>query len=54
MPRRLVQAKGHDRKRSLGWLLLAWMEYFTVHGPGDVQGEPVQHGDEVSGFIADC
>lgn len=54
MPRRLVQAKQHDRTRSLGWLLLSWMEYFTVHGPGDVQGEPVRHGDEVSGFIADC
>jgi hypothetical protein len=54
MPRRLVQAKYHDRNRSLGWLLLAWMEYFTVHGPGDVQGEPVRHGDEVSSFIADC
>lgn len=54
MPRRLVHAKQHDRNRSLGWLLLAWMEYFTVHGPGDVQGDPVRHGDEVSRFIADC
>jgi hypothetical protein len=54
MPRRIVQARQHDRFRSLGWLLLAWMEYFTVHGPGDVQGEKVEHGDEVSGFIADC
>lgn len=25
-----------------------------VHGPGDIQGEPVRHGDEYSGFIADC
>lgn len=54
MPRRLVRAKAHDRVRSLGWLLLAWLEYFTVHGPGDVQGEKVAHGDEYSGFIADC
>lgn len=54
MPRRVITAKGHDRSLSLGWLLLAWMEYFCVHGPGDVQGEPVRHGDEISGFIVDC
>ncbi|MER5501387.1 terminase [Streptomyces sp. NPDC002561] len=30
------------------------MEYFVVHGPGDVQGEPVRHGDEYSGFVVDC
>lgn len=30
------------------------MEYFVVHGPGDVQGEPVQHGDEYTGFIVDA
>lgn len=54
MPRRLVVARNHDRDRSLGWLLLAWLEHFVVHGPGDVQGEPVRHGDEYSGFIADC
>lgn len=54
MPRRVITAKDHDRNLSLGWLLLAWAEYFTVHGPGDVQGEPVRHGDEVSGFLVDC
>jgi hypothetical protein len=54
MPRRLVTAQNHNRLQSLGWLLLAWMEYFCVHGPGDVQGDPVRHGDEYSGFIADC
>ncbi|MEV4037737.1 terminase [Streptomyces umbrinus] len=30
------------------------MEYFVVHGPGDVQGEPVSHGDEYGGFVMDC
>ncbi|MFC3231842.1 terminase [Streptomyces nitrosporeus] len=30
------------------------MEYFVVHGPGDVQGMPVSHGDEYSGFVVDC
>ncbi|MET7939625.1 terminase [Streptomyces sp. NPDC005302] len=30
------------------------MEYFVVHGPGDVQGMPVKHGDEYTGFVVDC
>src|SRR6185437_16094357 len=34
--------------------MLAWYDFFVVHGPGDVQGEPVRHGDEYSGFVADC
>lgn len=54
MPRLLVQAPQHSRTRSLGWLGVAWMEYFVVHGPGDVQGQPVEHGDEYTGFIVDC
>lgn len=54
MPRAIVRAPGHDRSRSLGWLAVAWMEYFVVHGPGDVQGEPVSHKDEYTGFIVDC
>lgn len=54
MPRNLIRAKEHDRSRSLGWLGLAWIEHFVVHGPGGVQGMPVEHGDEYAGFIADC
>lgn len=54
MPRTLVRARGHDRKRSLGRLACHWMEYFCVHGPGDVQGLPVVHGDEYFCFILDC
>lgn len=54
MPRTLVRAPGHERARSLGWLAVEWMEFFVVHGPGDVQGEPVVHGDEFAGFIVDC
>lgn len=54
MPRHIVRAPGHDRFRSLGWLAVAWMEYFVVHGPGDVQGMPVKHGDEYTGFVVDC
>lgn len=54
MPRQVVTATGHDRNRSLGWLAVAWMEFFVRHGPGDVQGERVVHGDEYTGFIVDC
>lgn len=54
MPRTLVRAPGHSRKRSLGWLSVAWMEHLTRHGPGDVQGQPVEHGDEYTGFLVDC
>lgn len=53
MPRQLVQASTHDRSRSLGWLATAWMESLVLHGPGDVQGMPVSHGDEYTGFIVD-
>lgn len=54
MPRTLVRAPGHDRNRSLGWLCIAWMEHFCVHGPGDVQGQRVEHADEYTGFVVDC
>jgi len=54
VPRQVVTAKAHDRLRSLGWLAVAWMEFLVVHGPGDVQGLPVRHGDEYTGFIVDC
>ncbi|MFE5332942.1 terminase [Embleya sp. NPDC056575] len=30
------------------------MEYFTLHGRGDVRGEPVEHGDEMTLFVVDC
>lgn len=54
MPRDLVRAPNHDRARSLGWLGTAWMEFMVRHGPGNIQGEPVRHGDEFTGFIVDC
>ncbi|GGX27006.1 terminase [Streptomyces chryseus] len=54
MPHVTVRAPGHDRSLSLGWMAVAWMEHFVVHGPGDVQGEPVRHGDEYTGFVVDC
>lgn len=54
MPRELVYAPDHDRSRSLGLLAWAWIEYFAVHGPGDVQGEPVELDGEFGGFIVDA
>lgn len=61
MPHELIRAEGHDRNRSLGWLGLAWIEHFCVHGPGDVQGislNPSVGGslpldDEFAGIIVD-
>ncbi|WP_018686523.1 hypothetical protein [Actinokineospora enzanensis] len=54
MPRELVHAPGHDRARSLGWLAAAWIEHWCVHGPGDIQGDPVELDDEFAGFLVDA
>lgn len=54
MARELVTSLNHDRTRSLGWHAIWWIETFCVHGPGDVQGEPVEMDDEFAGFILDC
>lgn len=53
MTRELIRAETHDRNRSLGWLACWWIETFCVHGPGDVQGQPVVLDDEFAGFILD-
>lgn len=61
MPRDRIRAPGHDRTLSLG-VVLAWIEWFCVHGPGDVQGVPLhpRYGnalpldDEFAGLILDC
>lgn len=54
MPREIVRAPDHDRARSLGWLSVAWMEHFTVHGPGDVQGQEVELDDELAEMVVDA
>lgn len=41
MPAETVRSPGHSRARSLGWLATRWIEFFTVHGPGDIQGTPL-------------
>ncbi|MEU3613519.1 Terminase [Streptomyces sp. NPDC006872] len=54
MPRELVHAPDHDRDRSLGLLGWAWIEHWCVHGPGDIQGQPVELDGEFGGFIVDA
>lgn len=60
MAREVVRAEGHDRRRSLG-VVLAWIEHWCVHGPGDVQGralagtsDALPLDDEFAGLILDC
>ena len=36
---------------SLGYQVIDWIEAYTCHGPGDVQGDPVTFDDEVFDFI---
>ena len=54
MPRQLITHPEATRDRSLGWLAVWWIETFVVQGPGDVEGEPIRHGDEFTGFLVDC
>lgn len=37
--------------QSLGFYAIAWIENFLVHGPGDVQGQPIELDDEFAAFI---
>lgn len=36
---------------SLGFYAVEWIETFLVHGPGDVQGQPVVLDDEFAAFV---
>ena len=38
MPHDVIRAPGHDRRRSLGWLAVRWIEHFCLYGRGDVAG----------------
>lgn len=53
MPRRVIQSPDHDQDRALH-IAVWWIETFTVHGPGDVQGQPSLLVDEYAQFIVDC
>jgi hypothetical protein len=33
---------------TLGWQIVDWIETYLVHGPGDVQGEPIELDDEMA------
>ena len=33
---------------TLGWQVIEWIETYLVHGPGDVQGQPIEIDDEVA------
>lgn len=54
MPRQLIKNPLANRDDTLGWLAVWWIETFVVHGPGDVQGEPIRHTDEYTGFLLDA
>ena len=40
-----------ERFVTLGGSAVSWMEYYLVHGPGDVQGERFEIDDEFAAFI---
>ena len=39
---------------SLGYQVIDWIEAYTCHGPGDVEGDPIMLDDEVFDFIVDA
>ncbi len=39
---------------TLGLSIIDWIESHCVHGPGDIEGEPVTLDDEFAAFIARC
>lgn len=41
-------------ERTLGWVVIDWIEQNLVHGPGDVQGQPIVIDEELAYFILGC
>ncbi|WP_372672985.1 hypothetical protein [Amycolatopsis kentuckyensis] len=39
---------------SLGYEVLDWIHAYCCHGPGDVQGEPLDYDDEIRDFVIEC
>ena len=37
--------------QSLGFAVVDWIETFLVHGPGDIEGEPIHLDDEFARFV---
>ena len=46
-----MAARGLRLERTLGPAVVGWIEQNLVHGPGDVQGQPVELDDEQTKFI---
>ncbi|MFE5290197.1 hypothetical protein ACFRAQ_35040 [Nocardia sp. NPDC056611] len=53
MPHDVIRLPQHDRALSLGWLAIEWIEALTIHGSGDIAGEPVTLVDEYAAFVVD-
>lgn len=49
-----IQAKDHDRSRSIGFFVVAAIEFFMRHGAGSIEGERVSLVDEVATFVVDA
>lgn len=47
----MTKKKARSSFISLGWDAIDWIETHLVHGPGDVQGEPITLDDEQAAFI---
>lgn len=62
MPHELIRAPEHSRKRSMGWLAASWMQFFCIHGKGDISGTPLNPAleggiplsDELVALTVDC
>ena len=39
---------------SLGYEVIDWIEEFACHGPGDIQGDPIELDDEMREHIIEC
>ena len=39
---------------TLGFQVIDWIQAYLVHGPGDVQGEPILLDDELARFVLRC
>jgi phage terminase large subunit-like protein len=50
----LVTPPGTDLERSLGLSVADWIERYLCHGPGDLEGDPIELDDEMVRFLAHC
>jgi len=48
------QPQEGDEFPSLGWQVAEWLEAYTCHGPGDVQGEPIVLDNEWLRFLVNA